>query len=68
MPAQGFPDEEGPDEMKKRAGSALFEFNNQYPPSMGVPEARQVGQHAVSHACMHSRHSLLMGSDRGCQW
>ena len=39
---QGFPDEEGPDEMKRRAGLALLEHNNQYPPMPGLPELRQV--------------------------
>ena len=39
---QGFPDEEGPVEMKKRAGAAILEHHNQYPPMHGIPELRQV--------------------------
>jgi len=39
---QGFPDEEGPEEMKRRAGSAILEHHNQYPPMHGIPELRQV--------------------------
>ena len=39
---QGFPDEEGPIEMKKRAGAAILEHHNQYPPLHGIPELRQV--------------------------
>jgi len=38
---QGFPDEEGPESVKRMAGTATFEFANQYPPMMGVPELRQ---------------------------
>ncbi|BDA50079.1 probable N-succinyldiaminopimelate aminotransferase DapC [Coccomyxa sp. Obi] len=38
---QGFPDEEGPEEMKRRVGAAVLEHGNQYPPMFGVPEARQ---------------------------
>ncbi len=39
---QGFPDEEGPVEMKRRAGAAVLEHHNQYPPMHGIPELRQV--------------------------
>ncbi|CAK0786657.1 hypothetical protein CVIRNUC_009871 [Coccomyxa viridis] len=48
---QGFPDEEGPDEMKRRAGSALLEHNNQYPPMPGLPELRQaVARHSAAQS------------------
>ena len=38
---QGFPDEEGPDSMKRVADEATREASNQYPPMMGIPELRQ---------------------------
>lgn len=38
---QGFPDEEGPDSMKKVAESAMQDYHNQYPSMLGVPELRQ---------------------------
>ncbi|EIE23119.1 PLP-dependent transferase [Coccomyxa subellipsoidea C-169] len=48
---QGFPDEEGPDEMKRRAGAAVFEHTNQYPPMFGIAEARQaVARHSAAHS------------------
>nr|QKY14876.1 pyridoxal phosphate-dependent aspartate aminotransferase (PLPAT) [Polytomella parva] len=44
---QGFPDDEGPESMKKIAGDALVDFHNQYPPLMGIPELRQaVARHS----------------------
>ena len=38
---QGFPDEDGPEDIRRRAAEALMEGPNQYPPMMGVPELRQ---------------------------
>ncbi len=38
---QGFPDEEGPESMKRVADEATRNFSNQYPPMMGIPELRQ---------------------------
>ena len=38
---QGFPDEEGPQSIKRVAFQASMEFSNQYPPMLGVPELRQ---------------------------
>ncbi|GIU90541.1 MAG: hypothetical protein KatS3mg010_1640 [Acidimicrobiia bacterium] len=40
---QGFPDQDGPDEVK-RAASTRSRRRNQYPPGIGVPELR----HAVA--------------------
>jgi hypothetical protein len=34
-PSHSFPDDEGPDVMKKIAGEALMQFHNQYPPMVG---------------------------------
>ena len=38
---QGFPDEDGPEDVRERAARALIEGPNQYPPMMGVPELRE---------------------------
>ena len=38
---QGFPDGNGPDDVRRRAAEALEDSPNQYPPMMGVPELRQ---------------------------
>ncbi len=38
---QGFPDTDGPAELREVAVSAIREGRNQYPPSSGVPELRQ---------------------------
>lgn len=43
---QGFPDMDGPDEMKDRANQHMRETLNQYPPMMGLPDLRQaVAEH-----------------------
>ncbi|KAL3157538.1 hypothetical protein ABBQ32_011995 [Trebouxia sp. C0010 RCD-2024] len=48
---QGFPDEEGPDNMKRLVGSATLEHHNQYPPMFGVPELRQaVARHSKTYS------------------
>lgn len=38
---QGFPDGNGPDDVREAAAAALLEGPNQYPPMLGVPELRQ---------------------------
>jgi aspartate/methionine/tyrosine aminotransferase len=38
---QGFPDEDGPLDVREAAAWALTEHPNQYPPMMGLPELRQ---------------------------
>ncbi|MFQ5534822.1 MAG: aminotransferase [Sphingomonadales bacterium] len=43
---QGFPDHEGPDDVRQVAAEALLKGSNQYPAMMGVPELRQaVAEH-----------------------
>src|SRR5580700_7582175 len=41
---QGFPDTDGPDEMREVAVAAIREGRNQYPPGNGIPELR----HAIA--------------------
>jgi N-succinyldiaminopimelate aminotransferase len=44
---QGFPDDEGPEEVRRAAADYLMNGHNQYPPMMGIPELRQaVAEHA----------------------
>ena len=44
---QGFPDDPGPEEVRRSAADYLMEGHNQYPPMMGLPELRQaVAEHA----------------------
>jgi len=38
---QGFPDVDGPEDVRRAAAEALMAGPNQYPPMMGVPELRQ---------------------------
>ena len=38
---QGFPDNEGPDDVRAKAADALMHGSNQYPPMLGLPELRQ---------------------------
>jgi aspartate/methionine/tyrosine aminotransferase len=38
---QGFPDEDGPEDVRAEAARALAEGPNQYPPMMGLPALRQ---------------------------
>ncbi len=43
---QGFPDDEGPVELRERAAQAVMAGPNQYPPSMGLPDLRKaVAEH-----------------------
>jgi aspartate/methionine/tyrosine aminotransferase len=38
---QGFPDDPGPEDVRRKAAEAVVEGWNQYPPMMGLPELRQ---------------------------
>src|ERR1700761_7072594 len=38
---QGFPDTDGPEELREVAVDAIRHGRNQYPPSQGIPELRQ---------------------------
>ena len=38
---QGFPDDPGPEDVRRRAAEAVVDGWNQYPPMMGIPELRQ---------------------------
>jgi len=38
---QGFPDDRGPDALRKSAADYIVDGNNQYPPMMGMPALRQ---------------------------
>ena len=38
---QGFPDTDGPEELREVAVTAIREGRNQYPPSQGIPELRE---------------------------
>ncbi|WP_350333056.1 aminotransferase [Coralliovum pocilloporae] len=38
---QGFPDTDGPEDIRRVAADALMEGPNQYPPMVGIPELRQ---------------------------
>ncbi|MGY8996909.1 MAG: aminotransferase class I/II-fold pyridoxal phosphate-dependent enzyme, partial [Alphaproteobacteria bacterium] len=44
---QGFPDQDGPEDVRRVAAEALIEGPNQYPPMTGLPELRQA---IVAHA------------------
>src|SRR5215203_1405034 len=46
---QGFPDDAGPEDVRRKAAEAVIDGWNQYPPMMGLPELR----HAVAE---HYRH------------
>jgi aspartate/methionine/tyrosine aminotransferase len=44
---QGFPDDKGPEAVRRAAADYLLNAHNQYPPMMGIPELRQaVAEHA----------------------
>ena len=38
---QGFPDDPGPEDVRRKAAQAVLEGWNQYPPMLGLPELRQ---------------------------
>src|ERR687890_111218 len=43
---QGFPDDPGPEDVRRKAAEAVVDGWNQYPPMMGLPELRQaVAEH-----------------------
>ena len=43
---QGFPDEEGPEDIRRAASDAVMGGPNQYPPMLGIPDLRQaVAEH-----------------------
>ena len=43
---QGFPDVDGPEDIRRVAAEAVIDGPNQYPPMLGLPELRQaVAQH-----------------------
>jgi aspartate/methionine/tyrosine aminotransferase len=43
---QGFPDDPGPEDVRRRAAEAVLTGWNQYPPMLGLPELRQaIGAH-----------------------
>jgi aspartate/methionine/tyrosine aminotransferase len=47
---QGFPDDPGPEDVRRRAADAVMDGWNQYPPMMGTPELRQaVAAHYRHH-------------------
>lgn len=47
---QGFPDDPGPEDVRRKAAEAVVSGWNQYPPMMGVPELRQaVATHYRRH-------------------
>ena len=47
---QGFPDEDGPEDVRQLAADALMAGPNQYPPMLGIPELRQaVAAHGQHH-------------------
>jgi N-succinyldiaminopimelate aminotransferase len=37
---QGFPDDPGPEDVRRKAAEAVVDGWNQYPPMMGLPELR----------------------------
>ena len=47
---QGFPDDPGPEDVRRKAADASINGWNQYPPMMGIPELRQaVASHYARH-------------------
>jgi aspartate/methionine/tyrosine aminotransferase len=47
---QGFPDSQGPEDIRAKAAEGLMTGSNQYPPSRGVPELREaVAAHYAAH-------------------
>ena len=47
---QGFPDDPGPEDVRRKAAEAVVEGWNQYPPMMGLPELREaVARHYKTH-------------------
>jgi aspartate/methionine/tyrosine aminotransferase len=47
---QGFPDDPGPEDVRRKAAEAVVDGWNQYPPMMGLPELRSaVARHYATH-------------------
>lgn len=46
---QGFPDDPGPEDVRRKAAEAVISGWNQYPPMMGIPELRQAIAHHYRH-------------------
>src|SRR5262249_34558616 len=46
---QGFPDDQGREDVRRRAAEAVIDGNNQYPPMMGLPELRAAVAAHYSH-------------------
>jgi N-succinyldiaminopimelate aminotransferase len=47
---QGFPDDPGPEDVRRKAAEALIGGWNQYPPMLGIPELRQaIATHYAQH-------------------
>ena len=57
---QGFPDDPGPEDVRRKAAEAVVEGWNQYPPMMGVPELR-------SAVAAHYRHWQGVELDPGAE-
>ena len=53
---QGFPDEDGPVDVRQAAADALIAGPNQYPPMMGIPELREA-------VALHSKHHYDLDVD-----
>jgi aspartate/methionine/tyrosine aminotransferase len=46
---QGFPDDPGPEDVRRKAAEAVISGWNQYPPMMGLPELRQAAAAHFKH-------------------
>src|SRR6476661_7634202 len=47
---QGFPDDPGPEDVRRKAAEAVLHGDNQYPPMMGLPELRSaIAAHYAHH-------------------
>lgn len=46
---QGFPDDPGPEDVRRKAADAVLNGWNQYPPMMGLPELRQAAATHYKH-------------------
>ncbi|HKH95541.1 MAG TPA: aminotransferase [Beijerinckiaceae bacterium] len=57
---QGFPDDPGPEDVRRKAAEAVVEGWNQYPPMMGIPELR-------SAVAAHYRHWQGVELDPGAE-
>lgn len=53
---QGFPDDPGPEDVRRKAADAIIDGWNQYPPMLGLPELRQA-------VATHYRHHHKMDFD-----